>query len=188
MVLYTGLRCSEVLALRWHDVALQNYTVNVVAGLHRLSPERLVLLPTKTARGRRQVSITQEVVDVLRQIRGAQMVQSLELGPLWQETGFVFTKPNRSPIDPEKVTKACAKVVKAAGLKGVRLHDLRHTHASLMLKAGVNPKVVSKRLGHASVNITLNTYSHVLPGLQEDASSRCSRLLSGLGHRKACNP
>ena len=106
------------------------------------------------------------------------MVQSLELSPAWQETGFVFTNADGNPMDPEKVTKAFAKLMKNTGLKGVRLHDLRHTHASLMLKAGVNPKVVSERLGHASVNITLDTYSHVMPGLQEEAAERFSRLLS----------
>ena len=108
----------------------------------------------------------------MRQIRGYQMVQRLALGSAWQDTGFEFTKADGRPLDPEKVTKAFAKVIKAAGLKDIRLHDLRHTHASLMLKAGAHPNVVSERLGHASVNITLDTYSHVLPGLQEDAALR----------------
>ena len=84
-------------------------------------------------------------------------------------------------MDPAKVTNAFAQVMKDAGQAGVRLHDLRHTHASLMLQAGVHPKVVSERLGHASVGITLDTYSHVLPGLQEDAVERFSKLLRGGG-------
>ena len=146
---------------------LERFTLNVVAGLHRLSMKGLVLLPTKTRRSRRYVSITQEVVDVFREIRGSQIVQRLALGPVWQETEFVFTKADGTPMDPEKVTKAFARAAKAAGITDVRLHDLRHTHAFLMMKAGVNPKIVSERLGHASVNITLDTYSHVLPGLQE---------------------
>ena len=82
-------------------------------------------------------------------------------------------------MDPEKVTHAFTSIVRSINLKGVRLHDLRHTHASLMLQAGVHPKVVSERLGHASVSITLDTYSHVLPGLQEDAADRFSKLLAG---------
>ena len=177
--LYTGLRRSEVLALRWPDVDLERSTIRVTAGLHRLTGMGLVLLPTKTARSRRQVTITQELVDVLRSIRGSQMMVKMELGPAWEDTGFVFTKTSGKPLDPEKVTHNFTSIVRTAGLKGVRLHDLRHTHASLMLQAGVHPKIVSERLGHAGVAITMDTYSHVLPGLQEGAAERFSKLLSG---------
>ena len=117
---------------------------------------------------------------MLRTIRGTQLVKRMELGSGWQDAGFVFTKPDGRPMDPEKVTHGITCIVRAAGLKGVRLHDLRHTHASLMLRAGVTPKIVSERLGHASVAITLDTYSHVLPGLQEEAADRFSKLLSGV--------
>ena len=102
---------------------------------------------------------------------------TLRLGEAWQETGFVFTQTEGRPLDPEIVTHAFARVAKVAALHGVRLHDLRHTHASLMLQAGIHPKIVSERLGHAGVAITLDLYSHVLPGLQEEAADRFSRLL-----------
>ena len=107
------------------------------------------------------------------------MLQHMENGALWQDTGFVFTKPDGRPLDPEKVTHAFTSVARAAGLRGVRLHDLRHTHASVVLQAGVYPKIVWERLGHASVTITMDTYSHVLPGLQEEAAARFSKLLAG---------
>ena len=80
-------------------------------------------------------------------------------------------------MDPAKVTNAFAQVMKDAGIPGLRLHDLRHTHASLMLRAGVHPKVVSERLGHAIVHITLDTYSHVLPGLQKEAAEKFSKVV-----------
>ena len=105
-------------------------------------------------------------------------MKQVELGPVWQDSGFVFTDLEGRPLDPIRVSKAFAKVSKVAGIKGVRLHDLRHTHASLMLKAGVHPKVVSERLGHSSINITLDTYSHVLPGVQDEATELFSKLLS----------
>ena len=178
VALYTGLRRSEVLALRWPEVDLDRCTLNVVAGLHRLTGQGLVLLPTKTARSRRQVSITEEVVDVLHQVRGQQMVRRMALGSPWQDNGFVFTKPDGSPLDPEKVTKAFAKVAKEAGFSGIRLHDLRHSHASLMLKAGASPKAISERLGHASISITMDVYAHLLPGIQEEAAQRFSDLLA----------
>ena len=146
--------------------------------MHRIHGKGLVLQPTKTARSRRQVVITQEVVDVLRQVQSYQMLQRMELGTVWQDSGFVFTRPDGRPVDPERVTHVFSSIVRAAGLKGVRLHDLRHTHASLMLQAGVHPKVVGERLGHSSIAITLDTYSHVLPGLQEEAAGRFSELLA----------
>jgi len=90
---------------------------------------------------------------------------------------LVFARPDGRPLDPNAVTRTFAKMVRRAGLPHLRLHDLRHSHATLMLKAGIHPKVVSERLGHASVNITLDTYSHVLPGLQEAAADRFDRML-----------
>ena len=90
----------------------------------------------------------------------------------------MFTHSDGAPLDPEKVTKEFSKVTHQAGMKGVRLHDLRHSHASLMLKAGVQPKVISERLGHSSISTTMDIYGHVLPGLQEDAVRRLSTLLN----------
>ena len=177
IALYTGLRRSEVLGLRWDNVDLEHRRLYIVAGLHSLTGQGQVLLPTKTTRSRRPVPFTDEVADVLRQVRGTQIMQKAELGPAWQDNGFVFTRPGGRPLDPAKVTNGFAEVMKRAGLPGVRLHDLRHTHASLMLQAGVHAKVVSERLGHASVGITLDTYSHVLPGVQEEAAERFSELL-----------
>ena len=90
---------------------------------------------------------------------------------------FVLCHPDGTPLNPNAVTSAFIKLVRGAGLPHLRLHDLRHTHATLMLKAGVHPKVVSERLGHASIGITLDTYSHVLPGLQQAAAERFDALL-----------
>jgi len=89
---------------------------------------------------------------------------------------FVFSWPDGRPLDPDVVTKAFHRTVRKAGLTNIRLHDLRHTHATLMLKAGVHPKVVSERLGHANIGITLDAYSHVLPGLQEAAAEKFDRI------------
>lgn len=178
VALHTGLRRSELMALKWSAVDVELSELSVVAGLHRLAGQGLVLLPTKTARSRRRVSLTAEARDLLRTLRVRQAEQRLALGPAWHDEGFVFTTGDGHPLDPEKVTHAFTAIVRSAGLTGVRLHDLRHTHASLMLKAGVHPKVVSERLGHASVSITLDVYSHVLPGLQEDAVDRFSKLLA----------
>ena len=90
----------------------------------------------------------------------------------WRESDYVFSRYDGTPFHPDTVSHAFADIVKKAGVPHVRLHDLRHTHSSLMLKQGVHPKMVSERLGHASIAITLDTYSHVLSGLQEAAAIR----------------
>ncbi len=90
---------------------------------------------------------------------------------------LIFSHPDGTPFDPGTVTHSFANVLKKAGLPHIRFHDLRHTHATLMLKSGVHPKIVSERLGHASVAFTLDTYSHVVPGLQEAAAERFDKML-----------
>ena len=100
----------------------------------------------------------------------------------WSESDFVFAHADGSPFYPNTVSKRFGELVKKAGIPHGRLHDMRHTHATLMLKEGVNPKTVAERLGHASVVITLDTYSHVLPGLQEEAAAKFEE-----GMRKAAN-
>jgi len=100
------------------------------------------------------------------------------LGISLREDGLVFSDYEGKPLLPNTVTHAWIRLVRRIGLKGIRLHDARHSHASLMLKAGVHPKIVSERLGHSNVGITLDTYSHVLPGLQEAAAKRFDDLVS----------
>ena len=82
-----------------------------------------------------------------------------------QEDDFLFVRLDRKPLNPNAITLAFRRIIRKAGLQHIRVHDLRHMHASLMLKAGIHPKIVSERLGHANIGITLDTYSHVLPGL-----------------------
>ena len=102
------------------------------------------------------------------------MEQRLAAGPVWQQTGFVFTADDGSSLDPERVSNAFTAIRKSAGLPPVRLHDLRHTHATIMIKQGEHVKMVSERLGHANVQTTLELYTHVLPGMQEEAAERFS--------------
>ena len=94
------------------------------------------------------------------------------MGTVRSDQELVFAYPDGSPLDPSTITHHYRKIVNRAGIRPIRFHDLRHTHASLMLKQGVHPKIVSERLGHSNIGITLDTYSYVLPGLQEAAASR----------------
>lgn len=99
------------------------------------------------------------------------------LGSKLTEEDLVFSQVDGKPLLPDSVTHAWSRLAKRTGLKGIRLHDARHTHASIMLKQGVHPKIVQERLGHASVGITLDTYSHVVPGLQEAAARRFDEIV-----------
>lgn len=172
LAIYTGLRRSELLGLRWKDVDLDMATLSVVQVMHCLPGARIVFQEPKTAKGRRMVALSPSAVLALRAYSETVEADLSLLGiPLVGER-LVFSNLNGSPLLPNSVTHAFAKIVRRAGLNGIRLHDLRHTHASLMLRQGVHPKIVSERLGHSSISITLDTYSHVLPGLQEAAALR----------------
>jgi integrase len=115
-------------------------------------------------------------VELFKVYRADQELLRIQLGVSLYADDFVFIRPDGSPINPSAVTLAFRRIIKKAGLKDLRIHDLRHTHATLMLMAGVHPKVVSERLGHANIGITFDIYSHVLPGLQEAAAEKFDRI------------
>ena len=171
-LIWTGLRRSELLGLCWKDVDLDLANLRVVQGLHHLNNGTYILQESKTAKGRRAVALSPASCMLLRAHREHQEADAEFLGlPLMGES-LVFGHVDGTPRAPATLTHAFAKLAKRIGLAGVRLHDLRHTHASLLLRQGVHPKIVSERLGHANIQITLDTYSHLLPGMQEDAIAR----------------
>jgi integrase len=114
---------------------------------------------------------------VLRQHKAEQEARTILLGKALTDSDFVFCRPDGNPLDPGTVRRVFARILRRAGLRRLRFHDLRHSHATLMLVSGVHPKVVQERLGHSSIAITLDTYSHVLPGLQEAAVRRLDEFL-----------
>ena len=110
-------------------------------------------------------------------VSGQQIENQLDYGDLWTNTGYVFTQPDGIPVVPDRVTQDFARLVREAGLPHLTLHGLRHAHATLMLTSGVHLKIVSERLGHSNIAITADTYSHVLPGMQEAAAEAVELLL-----------
>ncbi len=165
----TGMRRGEALGLRWSDVDLENARLSVRRALIPTNREVVVSEP-KTAKGRRVVALDPVTVEVLKAQAARQLDEQSERHEGWVETGLVFTTENGAALDPESVSRYWRQAMKRAMLPPIRLHDLRHTHATLALQAGVHPKVVSERLGHATVSITLDTYSHAIPALQEEAA------------------
>jgi len=124
-----------------------------------------------------QIDVSASVITLREhKAKQAELRQSLELTPL-SDNDLVFSHYDGSPLLPNSVTHAWIKLVRRCGLKGIRLHDARHTHASLLLKQGVHPKIVQERLGHGSIQITLDTYSHVAPGLQQAAADKFDEVL-----------
>ena len=174
--LYTGMRLGELLGLRWCDVDLYMASLSVVQALCKRSGVCKMVKP-KSPKSRRQIALSPSLALLLRQHKDEQQIRGILLGKPSADSDLVFCHTDGKPIEPGVVSHTFAKVLKKAGLSHIRFHDLRHTHATLMLKQGVHPKIVSERLGHSSVAITLDTYSHVLPGLQEQAAENFDNLL-----------
>jgi integrase len=170
--LFTCMRRSELLALRWQDVDFILSQVCVSRSLHCLRGGSVVFRPTKTAKGRRAIALSPSAFMVLREHREKQEVHRAMIGIPLTDDDLVFSHLDGKPLLPNTVTHAWIKLVRWTGLKPIRLHDARHTHASIMLKQGIHPKIVQERLGHANIAVTLDTYSHVIPGLQEAAAKR----------------
>jgi integrase len=159
LALATGARIGELLALRWRDIDLDRASLHVSRTARRVTGKGIAYSEPKTHRSRRPVALSPETVQVLREHRRAQAERRLELGPVYADNGLVFASPTGHPLDDSNLRRAFGRIVAEAGLPRLRFHDLRHTAATLMLQAGVHPKVVSERLGHATVGITLDTYS-----------------------------
>jgi integrase len=157
-LLYTGLRRGELLALRWRNLDLGSGKLAVVETAYRLGSGEYRIKEPKTPQSRRTVILPPSLVELFKVYRFDQELLRIQLGISLNADDFVFIRPDGSPINPNVITLAFRRITKRAGLKDVRVHDLRHTHATLLLKAGIHPKVVSERLGHANIGITLETY------------------------------
>lgn len=175
----TGMRRGEILGLRWSDVDLEAGVVSVRQTLQTSRELGLAFKEPKTDKSRRSLPVPAYVVEVLREHRKRQVEERLAAGPRYQDHGLVVSAPDGTPIHPDSFSKAFARIARKAGVPATRLHDSRHTHASLLLAQGVHPKIVSERLGHSGIGITLDTYSHLLPGLQEEAVRRLGDTLFG---------
>jgi integrase len=168
----TGMRRGELLALKWQDFDLDTKAVFVQRSLEQTRGGTLRFKEPKTRRGRRRIDLPSSLVETLRRHKASQARQRLLLGSEYHDEDLVFSKAFGSPIPPDNITGFFRQFAANAGHQGLRFHDLRHTHATILLQQNVPAKVVSERLGHSSIAITLDTYSHVLPTMQDDAA-RC---------------
>lgn len=176
LMLVTGMRRGEAIGMRWEDVDLHGQCLFIVQQITEVRGKSVVGTP-KTKRGTRLVPIDAETAAMLRRHREGQAVERLAWGPAWNDAGLVFTRENGMPLRPEYATRHFQALVQEAGLPAIRLHDLRHTNASLALLAGVEMKVVSERLGHSQMSVTADLYTHVNRGLGRDAAERIAAVL-----------
>lgn len=174
----TGMRRGELLGLRWDGVDLDGRVLQVRHALSRAG-RRPYLKEPKSGRSRR-LRVDDHVRDALAAQADRQARDARVAGPRWDnEWNLVFTTARGRPLHPDAVSRAFREACEPAGVPTIRLHCLRHTHATLLLETGIPPKVVSERLGHASVQITLDIYAHVLPGMDADAVARFAAHVHG---------
>ena len=176
LMLVTGMRRGETVGLRWEDVDLDGECLFVIQQITDVNGRSMVSTP-KTKRGQRLVPIDAETVAMLRRQRETQNLERAAWGPAWNEAGLIFTREDGRPLRPEYVTRDFQALALKAGLPVIRLHELRHTNASLALSAGVDLKVVSERLGNSQLAITADLYTHVNRGLGKAAAEQIARAL-----------
>ena len=178
LALFTGMRRSELLALRWTDVDFVYCQIYVNRSVHRLKDGNYIYTEPKTEKSRRTIALSPSVILLLKEFKDRRVTENAMLGMSSRDDGLTFCRMDGSPLRPNTVTRAWKVFAAKAGLRVIRFHDARHTHASLMLKAGIHPKIVQERLGHSSIGMTLDTYSHVAPGLQEAAADKFEGMLN----------
>lgn len=178
LALTAGMRQGELLALRWRDLDLDAGWLHIHVTVRKLRGQ-FIYAPPKTKRSRRAVALTSLAVAALQRHRVRQAEAKTMVGPAWQDNDLVFVDAVGGPLDGKHLLRHYFRpLLQRAGLPAIRFHDLRHTTATLLLAQGIHPKVVSEMLGHTTIGITLDTYSHVLPEMQREAASSLERLLS----------
>jgi integrase len=174
----TGMRQGELLGLRWEDVDFEAETLQVRRTLFTRAGRGFSFSPPKTSKGRRSIKLPEVAKRSLKKHRKAQLEEKMKLAGLWEDNGLVFATRFGTPVRrQELITRSFKPLLKKAGLPNIRFHDLRHTCATLLLGKGVHAKFVQELLGHATISITLDTYSHILPGMVDAAAGAMDETL-----------
>lgn len=172
----TGMRRGEVLGVRWRDIDFKARRLHVQQTVLTVEYQIIIGRP-KTLRGERKIALDDQTIQVLQSHRAAQRREKQLLGDGYQDHGLVFAREDGTPVHPDYFSQTFDRTVKRLGLPKIRLHDLRHTHATLGLAAGVHVKVISDRLGHATTSFTQDVYMHAIPAVEEDAADQIAHIV-----------
>ncbi|GAB6138012.1 tyrosine-type recombinase/integrase [Halanaerobaculum tunisiense] len=179
IAVFTGMRRGELLAMRWNDIDFSEQIIQVKQSVTKVTGKDLEFRKPKTKSSIRPINVDDDIIKILNRRKKEQKQNKLRLGGKYNtKYNLVFCKVNGDPFLPQYATRKFNAVAEKADLEEFRLHDLRHTHATLMLKADVHPKIVQERLGHSSINQTLDTYSHVIPSMQKEAVKKLKNTLN----------
>jgi len=174
----TGARRGELLGARWRDLDFANSRLSIRQTVLAVR-NKIEFSQPKTEKGRRNVALDNVTLKTLRTHRRAQAEEKLLAGPGYEDLDLIFATEQGGPLHPDQVSKSFKRLARRAGVPVIPLHSLRHSHATLALQAGIHPKVISERLGHANITLTLNTYSHAIPSMQEEAAEQIASLVFG---------
>lgn len=179
LMLFLGLRRGELLALKWSDVDYDNKTISITRNLVRAgdSGNELILKDPKTEESIRTIPISDNILNLLKKQNLRQKENKLKLGAYYKDSDFIFTTENGELINPASFSARFAEFIKDNNLKNIRVHDLRHTNATLMLKSKIPAKIASQRLGHSNTSTTLDLYSHVLKDMEKETSDKIDNMI-----------
>lgn len=178
LAIYTGMRLGEILGLRWQDISFKNKMIHVKQSNCQMKHDKPQFKNPKSGKFR-AINISDSVVKVLKREKKRQGKKKLALGGRWENYDLICCRKDGKPHLPSSFSSHFRNKVKECGLD-ITFHGLRHTHASLLLKAGIPAKVVSERLGHSTISITMDIYSHVMPGMQEEAAAKLDELIANI--------
>jgi len=173
-----GLRRSEILGLRWRDVDFSKNAAMVNQTLHYVRGTGLIIKETKNVKSRRAVTLPAGLMELLKKYKAVQNEKRLAVGDLWQDNDLVFTGWNGKPFFPDNVTSWFKKFMCDNNLPQINFHALRHTSCSLLISEGLHAKVISSRMGHSGIQITMNTYGHLFESSQREAADALAHLVT----------
>nr|WP_053348840.1 site-specific integrase [Peribacillus butanolivorans] len=175
LALTTGMRQGEILGLRWKDINLEKGLLNIKQTLSH--DGKTFLSGAKTKSSLRTINLSLSSIKVLITRKLTVSKEKLSLGPIYQDFDLVACTQHGTPLNPVNIRRTFKRMIKMADVPEIRFHDLRHTHATLLLSNGVHVKVISERLGHSNIKVTLDTYSHVLPSMQEEVARKLDEII-----------
>lgn len=171
-----GLRRGEMLALRWEHIDFDKKLISIKSNMVNGENGYIIKAP-KSEAGIRDVQVGDEVITALKTAKTQYLADKIMYGAGFQDLNFIVRKKDGSPMSPDAMTRKWRRFITSHDLPDIRLHDLRHSNATALIQAGVNPRVVQQRLGHSDVSITLNTYTHVLPDMDKEAAEKLDDIL-----------